>query len=288
MNDTHTDDLMLFRAAEGPVVAAGGQCFRVTGISWDALFNDDDLHARLREAVDEGVATAPLRHEAALLPPIESQEVWAAGVTYLRSKSARMAEAEGAGGGNFYDRVYSAPRPEIFFKTTPHRVVGHGAAVRVRRDSVWSVPEPELVLAVNKSGRIVGYTIGNDMSARDIEGENPLYLPQAKTYDECFALGPGILVTSRPLPAETAIRLTIERDGAAAFEGSTTLAMMKRSLQELVSYLVVDNSFPAGCFLSTGTGIVPPDSFALRVADRIEIRIDGIGTLVNNVVQHRG
>lgn len=279
---------MLFRTGEGPVVAAQGQYHRVAGLSWDALFNSDDLYARLRAAVAESPPVTPLALDAPLPPPIESQEVWAAGVTYLRSKSARMAEAEAAGSGNFYDRVYTAARPEIFFKTTPHRVVGHNGAVRVRRDSAWSVPEPELVLAVNRRGQIVGYSIGNDMSARDIEGENPLYLPQAKTYDQCFALGPGILVTRSPLPGETTIRLTIERDAATAFEGSTTLATMKRTFDELVGFLMIDNSFPEGAFLSTGTGIVPPDSFALRPEDRIEIRVDGIGTLVNRVVQHRG
>jgi 2-dehydro-3-deoxy-D-arabinonate dehydratase len=288
MNAARIDSMKLFRTADGPVVETQGLYHRVAGLSWDALFNADDLHARLSAAVAQSQPTAPLALDAPLLPPIESQEVWAAGVTYLRSKSARMAEAEAAGSGNFYDRVYSAVRPEIFFKTTPHRVVGHGAAVRVRRDSKWSVPEPEFVLAVNRRGQIVGYTIGNDMSARDIEGENPLYLPQAKTYDQCFALGPGILVTRSPLPAETAIRLAIERDATTVFEGATTLAMMKRSFAELVGFLMTDNSFPEGAFLSTGTGIVPPDSFALRAGDRIEIRVDGIGTLVNSVVQNRG
>jgi 2-dehydro-3-deoxy-D-arabinonate dehydratase len=287
MSNARGTDLTLFQSADGPVVAASGVYYRVAGVTWDALFNTDDLYARLRDVAAREEPIAPLRLDAPLLPPIQSQEVWAAGVTFLRSKSARMAEAEGAGGGNFYDRVYSAVRPEIFFKTTPRRVVGHLGAVRVRRDSAWSVPEPELVLAVSSAGRIVGYSIGNDMSARDIEGENPLYLPQAKTYDQCFALGPGILVTPAPLAAETAIRLAIERGGAAVFEGSTTLAMMKRGLEELVGFLLTDNSFPDGAFLSTGTGIVPPDSFALRVDDRIEISIDGIGTLVNTVVQHR-
>jgi 2-dehydro-3-deoxy-D-arabinonate dehydratase len=205
-------------------------------------------------------------------------------VTYYRSRTARIEEAQaGGGGGDFYDKVYSAERPELFFKATASRVVGPGQAVRVRRDSRWSVPEPELALVVNSRGRIVGYTIGNDMSARDIEGENPLYLPQAKVYAESCALGPCVLLTDDPLPPETAIELRISRDGSLAFEGSTTLAAMKRTPAELVGFLFRENSFPAGCVLLTGTGIVPPDAFSLRGGDRIAITIGPIGTLENVV-----
>jgi 2-dehydro-3-deoxy-D-arabinonate dehydratase len=220
-----------------------------------------------------------------LLPPIQNQEVWAAGVTYFRSRSARMAESQSAGGGDFYDRVYNAPRPELFMKATPHRVVGPETAVRIRRDSKWNVPEPELTLLVSPGGKILGYTIGNDMSSRDIEGENPLYLPQAKTYDRCCALGPAILVTRDPLPASTGIHLTILRAGGAAFSADTTLAELKRRPEELVEYLYREASFPNGCFLLTGTGIVPPDSFTLLPGDRVEIAIDGIGLLANTVEQ---
>jgi 2-dehydro-3-deoxy-D-arabinonate dehydratase len=204
-------------------------------------------------------------------------------VTYFRSRDARMEESKSAGGGDFYDRVYNAERPELFFKSAPHRVVGNGAKVAIRSDATWSVPEPELAVLVSPRGTVVGYTIGNDMSSRDIEGENPLYLPQAKVYDRSCALGPGILVTSTPLPSSTEIRLEIHRDRSRVFEGSTPLSSMKRDVKTLVEYLYRDNSFPSGCFLLTGTGIVPPDSFTLQQADEIRITIEGIGTLVNVV-----
>lgn len=279
--------LKLYRSADGLLVESAGRYYSVRDVPWDALFNDPDVQGRLRQAVATAHAVNPPASDR-LLPPIEGQEVWAAGVTYLRSRAARMTEAMEAGGGDFYDRVYEAARPELFFKATPHRVAGHGQAVRIRRDSAWCVPEPELALAVNAAGRIVGYTVGNDVSARDIEGENPLYLPQAKVYDQCCGLGPGVLVTAEPLPAQTAIHLAILRAGATAFEGSTTLSAMKRTPEELVDFLFRDNSFPEGCFLLTGTGIVPPDAFTLRAGDRIRITIDPIGTLENHVVQHHG
>lgn len=279
--------LKLYRSTDGPLVAVADRYYHVRHTAWDALFNDPALPTRLREAV-EAAQEAPSPTLDRLLPPIGSQEVWAAGVTYMRSKAARMTEAREAGGGDFYDRIYDAARPELFFKATPHRVSGHGQAVRIRRDSGWSVPEPELALAVNAAGRIVGYTVGNDMSARDIEGENPLYLPQAKVYDQCCGLGPAVLIASEPLSTDTAIRLVILRDGATAFEGTTTLSAMKRTPEDLVDFLFRDNSFPTGCYLLTGTGIVPPDAFTLRPGDRIRITIDPIGTLENHVVQHHG
>jgi 2-dehydro-3-deoxy-D-arabinonate dehydratase len=215
--------------------------------------------------------------------PIGKQEVWAAGVTYYRSRDARMEEAKSAGGGDFYDRVYRAERPELFFKSTASRVVGPGEKVAIRRDAAWSVPEPELTLLVSPTGTILGYTIGNDMSSRDIEGENPLYLPQAKVYNRSCALGPCILVSEESLPSSTEIRLEILRNGERAFAGSTTLASLKRDLVSLVEYLYRDNVFPNGCFLLTGTGIVPPDSFTLNDGDEIRIAIAGIGTLINFV-----
>jgi 2-dehydro-3-deoxy-D-arabinonate dehydratase len=217
------------------------------------------------------------------LAPIDSQEVWAAGVTYYRSRTARMAESEVAGGGSFYDRVYTAERPELFFKALAHRVAGPEEKVRIRRDSKWNVPEPELALVISPAGKITGYTIGNDMSSRDIEGENPLYLPQAKVYDRSCALGPAILVSGEPLPASTAISIEIRRGGEAVFSDSTTLAAMKRKPEELVEYLYRETSFPGGCILLTGTGIVPPDTFTLQSGDEIAITIDGIGTLRNPV-----
>jgi 2-dehydro-3-deoxy-D-arabinonate dehydratase len=196
-----------------------------------------------------------------------------------------MEEAKSAGGGDFYDRVYAADRPELFFKSTPHRVAGPNQKVRIRRDSKWNVPEPELALVVNSLGQIIGYTIGNDMSSRDIEGENPLYLPQAKVYAQSCGLGPGILIRSQPLPPETEIQLEIIRADATAFHGQTRLSELKRTPEELVEYLFRDNTFPYGCFLLTGTGIVPPDEFTLAVGDEIRITIEPIGTLVNHVTQ---
>jgi 2-dehydro-3-deoxy-D-arabinonate dehydratase len=190
---------------------------------------------------------------------------------------------ESTEGRNFYDRVYEADRPELFFKATPHRVVGSGQKVAIRSDSNWSVPEPELALVITPHAHIVGYTIANDMSARDIEGVNPLYLPQAKTYDRSCALGPAILVTSTPLPLSTEIKLEILRGGTSVFSGATTLAARKRTADDLISYLFRHCSFPAGCFLMTGTGIVPEDNLTLQLGDEIRITIEPIGTLINTV-----
>jgi 2-dehydro-3-deoxy-D-arabinonate dehydratase len=237
------------------------------------------------EGITRSGSPEPLPQE--FLAPVQAQEVWAAGVTYYRSRAARMAESESVGGGDFYDRVYSAERPELFFKATLHRVVGPNAAVRIRRDSKWNVPEPELALLISPGAKILGYTIGNDMSSRDLEGANPLYLPQAKTYDACCALGPAILVSREQPAPSTGIHLNIIRGGEVVFNGSTRLSEMKRSLEDLVVFLFRECSFPNGCFLLTGTGIVPPDSFTLAVGDRIEISIDGIGMLVNIVEQAR-
>ena len=210
--------------------------------------------------------------------------MWAAGVTYFRSRTARMEESKSAGGGDFYDRVYGAERPELFFKASPHRVRGSGQTVRIRRDARWNVPEPELTLVVTSSGAIVGYTIGNDMSSRDIEGENPLYLPQAKVYDGCCGLGPAIYVTPDPLPPDDR---DPDRDSARRGRGVRRARRrwppMKRTPRELVDYLFRDNSFPHGCLLLTGTGVVPPDDFTLAVGDEIAIVIEPIGTLVNTV-----
>ena len=273
----------LFHTASGIFVEHDARWVRLPDTSWDEVVNRDDLQEWLarRSASQPGLDRAPDLSRA--LPPIGTQEVWAAGVTYFRSRTARMEEARSAGGGNFYDRVYEAERPELFFKATPHRVSGHGDAVRIRGDSRWNVPEPELTLVVTSRGRIVGYTVGNDMSSRDIEGENPLYLPQAKVYDGCCALGPGVLVTLDPLPPSTDIRLVIGRAGHDVFSGSTSLGAMKRAPQDLVQFLFRDNSFPTGCLLLTGTGIVPPDDFTLASGDEIAITIGSIGTLVNHV-----
>jgi 2-dehydro-3-deoxy-D-arabinonate dehydratase len=249
------------------------------------VLHSDNPASLARSLIDENAPTVPL-HDATLLAPLDRQEVWAAGVTYKRSREAR--ERESAGAAQFYDLVYSAPRPELFFKATPHRVVGPGDRVRIRRDTRWSVPEPELTLVLTPRLKLVGYTIGNDMSARDIEGENPLYLPQAKVYDRCCAVGPVVtLAESMPPLERVTIRLTIERRGGVAFDGSTTLAQMHRPLDDLVQWLGRDNSFPNGVFLLTGTGIVPPDDFALAPEDRVSIEVSGIGRLTN-VVEQKG
>lgn len=276
--------MKLYRTSNGPYVEEAGSYFHLPEPSWDALVTHDDLHGYLLSIVNKGEPAKDFLM-AKIEAPIGNQEVWAAGVTYYRSRSARMDESKTAGGGDFYDRVYSAERPELFFKSTPHRVAGPGENVRIRKDSSWSVPEPELTLLINHRGQIIGYTAGNDMSSRDIEGENPLYLPQAKVYDGSCALGPCVLIDREPLPTSTPISLEIVRDGRSEFSGATTLAELKRAPATLVEYLFRDNSFPFGAFLMTGTGIVPPNSFTLASGDRIRITIDTIGTLENEVVQ---
>lgn len=274
--------MILYRTRDGLVLEHESSFYSVPEKSLDDLIVFDNLHEHLAHVARSGAKTTPI-HPTKLLPPIGSQEVWAAGVTYLRSRAARMAESKDAGGGDFYDRVYSAERPELFFKSLPHKVVGPVSPVGLRSDATWSVPEPELALLIDPKGRIVGYTAGNDMSSRDIEGQNPLYLPQAKVYNRSCALGPGILIAQGPLPPETRIELTVERAGATAFTGATTLSQMKRRPEELASYLYRDQTFPFGTFLLTGTGVVPPDSFTLHHGDVIRVTIDGIGTLLNPV-----
>jgi len=276
----------LYRTSNGIYVEDSGKYYRIPESNWDALVALENLGAYLRSVVDAGKHASDFA-SASIEAPIGSQEVWAAGVTYFRSRSARMAESKDAGGGDFYDRVYTAERPELFFKATPSRVAAPGAAVRIRSDAKWSVPEPELTLLINPRCQIIGYTAGNDMSSRDIEGENPLYLPQAKVYDRSCALGPCILVSSDPLPSTTPIRIEIVRSGQAVFSGATTLAELKRAPADLAAYLFREDTFPFGAFLMTGTGIVPSDDFTLVPGDLIRITIDPIGTLENHVVQGR-
>ncbi len=241
---------------------------------------------------DSPAATAQFMSEAqgvplasvTLLPPIDQQEVWAAGVTYKRSRTARMEESAAA--ASCYDRVYASPRPELFIKATPNRVSGPGQPVRIRQDSHWNVPEPELTLVLNSRAQLVGFTIGNDMSSRDIEGDNPLYLPQAKVYDQCCGLGPWItLAEAMPPPSEIGIRMSIHRDGKLAWKGETSVSQLARSFENLIGWLKRDNHFPNGVFLLTGTGIVPDTPFTLEKGDVVDISIDGIGTLTNPVVQ---
>ncbi len=271
--------ISVFRTNDALLAQRGEDCFRLAGADLDALFCEANpaqwLHVQLAQAT-------PILRTVALLAPIQSQEVWAAGVTYLRSRDARIDESKDAGGGTFYDRVYDAVRPEIFFKATPHRVGGPNAALTLRSDATWNVPEPELALAISTTGMIFGYTIGNDLSSRDIEGENPLYLPQAKVWNACCGLGPA-LVVREPLPRETKIEIAILRSGAPVFQGATSLDQMKRTFPELAEFLYRDNSFPAGCYLLTGTGIVPGNDFTLAHGDEVRISIDGLGTLVNPI-----
>lgn len=275
--------IKLYRTAAGPVATHEGTGRLLVGHDWDELLRRDDLPEFLA-ALDAGayplVSSPPPADRLAL---VGRQEVWAAGVTYYRSRTARMEEAKEAGGSNFYDRVYHADRPELFLKATPQRVVGPGEALRLRPDSRWIVPEPELTLLVSPGGRITGFTVGNDLSCRDIEGDNPLYLPQAKTFDGCAALGPCIVVDATPPPPETEIEMAVQRGGTVIFSGSTRLEQMKKPLQTLVSYLFRAAGFPDGCFLMTGTGIVPPDDFSLQVGDQVEITIEPVGTLVNPI-----
>jgi 2-dehydro-3-deoxy-D-arabinonate dehydratase len=272
--------LKLYRTSKGLVLERDNHYFISPTKSLDDVITRDDLHEYLQAASREWQET-DASQLADPRAPIESQEVWGAGVTYYRSRVARMTESKD--GGDFYDRIYEAERPELFFKATAHRVVGPNQKVAIRDDSNWSVPEPELALVITPNAKIVGYTIANDMSSRDIEGANPLYLPQAKTYDGSCALGPAILVASEPLPASTEIKLQILRAAKPAFVGATTLAARKRSEGDLVSYLFRHCSFPRGCVLMTGTGIIPEDTFTLQRGDEIQISITAIGTLVNTV-----
>jgi len=272
--------MLLYRTSTGNFIQTQTAWHAVPETNWDALLEVVGLSAYLSQiASTTPVVEAPAPET--ILAPIVSQEVWAAGVTYFRSRTARMEESKDAGGGSFYDRVYAAERPEIFFKATPQRVAHPGQAMHLRSDSKWMVPEPELTLCINSRGDIIGYTVGNDLSCRDIEGENPLYLPQAKCFKLCAALGPAILIQNEPPEPTTRIHLQIDRAGVAAFEGETTVSQLKRTPAELAGFLFRDNTFPTGTFLMTGTGIVPGDEFTLQSGDIISITIDGIGTLVN-------
>jgi 2-dehydro-3-deoxy-D-arabinonate dehydratase len=257
-------------------LGAGAAC-------WGELLHAEDVAGQVRERLDRGPVTTPLE-AVRLLAPLDDHEVWGAGVTYERSKQARQDESES--GGSFYDAVYRADRPELFFKATPSRVADPGRPVRVRSDTKWCVPEPELALVLSPRMQVVGFTIGNDVSARDIEGENPLYLPQAKVYDACCALGPWVtLAADMPPLQEVGIRLSIYRDGEVVFEGSTSVGRMARRLDDLIAWLGRDNIFRDGVVLLTGTGVVPPDEFSLRHGDLVGIAVDGIGTLNNPVIQ---
>jgi 2-dehydro-3-deoxy-D-arabinonate dehydratase len=277
--------IRLYQTQLGVLIEKKNHYFKMPVQDWDLIVNRSELERFLESFIraDTELPEDFVLKSQDYLPPIGGQEVWAAGVTYRRSRTARMEESEKVGGGSFYDRVYTAQRPELFPKALAHRVAGYRQKVRIREDSHWNVPEPELTVLASSQGDIVGYTIGNDVSSRDIEGENPLYLPQAKVYNQSCALGPGILVKGGSLTAGTQISMRILRASQTVFEGTTALSEMKRTPEELIEYLYRECSFPNGCFLMTGTGIVPPPDFSLQSGDEIEIAIEGIGCLINPV-----
>ena len=275
--------MRLYKTKAGIVIEKNKKFYLAQNENWDSFINDDDLLKKVEELILVLKERDNIDTSNSLAPIGRQQELWACGVTYLRSKVGRQEESKASGGADFYAKVYEAERPEVFFKSASHRIVGHNAFVRIRKDSTWDVPEPELTLVVTSSGKIIGYTIGNDMSSRSIEGENPLYLPQAKTYDGCAALGPCVYITDKPLDSNTMISLEIDRKSKRVFEGSVAISQIKRTLQELVSFVYRECSFPKGCLIMTGTGIVPGSDFTLKSGDQINISIDNIGTLSNTV-----
>jgi 2-dehydro-3-deoxy-D-arabinonate dehydratase len=277
--------MKIYNTRKGIIIEHNDNFFLSKKNKWDKFVNRKGLYKKIRKEIeklepDNSLADAI---EKDLLPPIENQEIWAAGVTYMRSREARMEESKDTGGGDFYAKVYEAERPELFLKATSYRTVGSGDMVRIRKDSKWNVPEPELTLFICSKGTIEGYTVGNDMSSRDIEGENPLYLPQAKSYNGSAAIGPCLYVADSPIHPDTMIKLEIVRNGSIVFNGEISINRMKRKHVELVEFLFRETSFPNGTYLMTGTGIIPPDDFTLNVDDEIKITIDGIGTLINTV-----
>jgi 2-dehydro-3-deoxy-D-arabinonate dehydratase len=281
--------MKLYNTTSGIVIKQKGELYLIKEdlpsgqAGWNKFINDDNILQKATAVIANATPT-DLTAISNLLPPIgDKQELWACGVTYLKSKVGRQEESKASGSADFYAKVYEAERPEVFFKSTPHRIVGHKSFVRIRKDSTWDVPEPELTLVVTSSGKIIGYTIGNDMSSRSIEGENPLYLPQAKTYDGCAALGPCIYVTDQPLDNVTTIQLQIKRKSEKVYEGVVAISQIKRTFEELVSFVYRECSFPHGCLIMTGTGIVPGSGFTLQSGDEIIITIDSIGTLINTV-----
>jgi 2-dehydro-3-deoxy-D-arabinonate dehydratase len=279
--------MKVYRINRGILIEDKGMFYLLEKEDWDTFINDDNLLTKIKLQIRgiEPVSDPENYLKNELLAPVGSQEIWASGVTYFNSKLGREEESKEKGGSNFYARVYVAERPELFFKSMGYRAVGSGGKVRIRKDSTWDVPEPELTLVISSTGKIIGYTIGNDMSSRSIEGENPLYLPQAKTYDGSAAVGPGILVVEGPLPKTTKISLVIRRENKQVFTGEIGIDQIKRRFEDLVSYLYAENSFPYGSLLMTGTGIVPSTDFTLHKGDEIKIEIDGIGTLINTVDQ---
>jgi 2-dehydro-3-deoxy-D-arabinonate dehydratase len=276
--------MKVYNTTKGILLESDNSFFLVNE-NWDVFINDDNVLNKAKEIISKNskIDNAEDLIKNHLLVPMQSQELWASGVTYYNSKLGRQEESKDAGGGDYYERVYNADRPELFFKATLNRTVPSGGKVNIRKDSTWNVPEPELTLAISSSGKIIGYTVGNDMSSRSLEGENPLYLPQAKTYDACAGLGPCIYLTNEPLSLDTKIAIKIIRNGEAVFEEDIEINKIKRKLEDLVKYLYKECSFAYGSFLMTGTGIVPTTAFTLQSGDEIQISIDHIGTLINFV-----
>lgn len=277
--------MKIYKTRNGIVIESGQNLYLSKSTNWDLYINRDNLYLAVQNELDSLKSDPDIKSwlEHSILAPIGQQELWAAGVTYLRSRDARINESKESGGATFYDKVYNAERPELFFKATAQRVVGNNEDVRIRKDSIWNIPEPELTLMITSGGEIVGYTIGNDMSSRSIEGENPLYLPQAKIYDGSASLGPCIYISEHPIPLDTEIHIQIERGSNMMYSGSTSISQMKRTHEELVQYLYRECSFSNGCFLMTGTCLVPPNEFTLLTGDKITMKIDHIGTLINTV-----
>lgn len=274
--------MLLYRTTKGFLLKSDGHYFTVHGTDFDELLNLPNLYDHLLEVSRRASATEPPAGED-ILAPVGTQEIWAAGVTYERSREGRREESKESGAAVFYSKVYDAGRPELFFKAPGWRAIGPDAKIRVRKDARWSVPEPELVLVINADRQIIGYTLGNDVSSRDIEGENPLYLPQAKVYDGSCAVGPAILVSNQSLDRNAEMTLVVERSGHPVFEGRVPLLRIRREFNELVEYLYRELSFPAGALLFTGTGIVPPNDFTLISGDLVRIGVKPIGELVNEV-----
>jgi 2-dehydro-3-deoxy-D-arabinonate dehydratase len=278
--------MKLYKLSAGIILQHNNASYLIQ-YDWDGLINRQGLYNYLSEIIPElpvlteAMATAHINES--VLPPIGKQEVWAAGVTYLRSREARMEESADSGAADLYDKVYAAERPELFFKSMPYRVAGHGQHVYIRRDSSWNVPEPEMTLFINSKGNIQGYTVGNDMSSRSIEGENALYLPQAKIFERSAALGPCLYVPEQPIPADAAIKMSISRNDNELYHDETSISRMKRTFPELAGYLYRECDFPHGSFLMTGTCLVPPNDFTLQENDVVSISIDHIGTLVNTI-----
>ncbi|HTE26944.1 fumarylacetoacetate hydrolase family protein [Flavitalea sp.] len=276
----------LYKTSKGNFIVHENNAYKIDQ-DWDAIVNHEKLFDYLLGVTTKSEQIEPETLKSAIVHhlqvPVGSQELWAAGVTYLRSRDARMEESKASGAADCYSQVYDAERPELFFKALPHRISAHNEPVNIRKDSTWNVPEPELTLLINSNGNINGYTVGNDMSSRSIEGENPLYLPQAKMYERCAALGPCIYVPREPISPSTLIQLDIQRNHQSVFNGEIALDRMKRKHKELVGYLFREFRFPQGVMLMTGTGVVPPDDFTLEVGDEVNITIQGIGTLTNTI-----